>query len=174
MEAKVELKIDKEDLSYELKELVSEIATPTIKKMLVQEALPMVKNEIDKILEPLVISTLKDEQLMFGNLDYYGGYDPKLSNLDKRVGAFIKGFLNKTVYKYNDTSREPSKRYMTSSSNSDDTLISCIVKDAIKEFISNEFKPMVVEMVKDFVTNKEEMEKIYKNEAKKLLSETIN
>lgn len=173
MKAKVELEIDKDDLSYELKELVAELATPEIKKMITSIALPLVKKEVDKILEPLVISTLSNEKLLFGSLDYYGGYDKNLSTLDNRVSVFMKGFLNKTVYKYNDSSRRPSEKYMSSSSGSDDTLITCIVKDAIREFLSNEFKPIVSEMLKTFISDREKMQEMYTQEAKKLLLETI-
>ncbi len=173
MKANVQLEIDKDDLSYELKELISELATPEIKKMIKEIALPLVKKEVDKILEPLVVSTLSSEQLLFGSLDYYSGYDKSLSTLDNRVKAFMLGFLNKTVYKYNDSSRKPSEKYMTSSSDSDDTLITCVVKDAIKEFISNEFKPIVGEMLKSYISDIEKMKEIYTNEAKKLVLETI-
>ena len=173
MKAKVELEIDKDDLSYELKELIAELATPEIKKMITSIALPLVKKEVDKILEPLVISTLSEEKLLFGTLDYYGGYDKHLSMLDNRVNAFMKGFLNKTVYKYNENSRKPSEKYMSSSSNNDDTLITCIVKDAIREFLNSEFKLIITEMIKTFISDKEKMKEVYIQETKKLLLETI-
>lgn len=168
MKAKVELEIDKEDLLYELKELVSEKASPELKKMIKSHALPLITAEVDKVLLPVVASVLTNEDLSFN----YGYHNyPNNDKLKNRVEAFTKSFLNKSVYDYNRDSKKPSERYAVSSSDSNDTLITCIVKDSIREYINEEFKPIVSEMIKTFISNKAEMEELYKEEAKKLLAE---
>lgn len=166
MKAKVELEISKEDLEYELKELVSETAKPDIKKMIKTHAQPLIEAEVDKVLLPMVASVLTNEDLTFN----YGYHDyPNDDKLKNRVESFTKQFLNKSVYLYSKTSTKPSDRYK--SSNHGNTLIHSIVFDCIKEYIDEEFKPQVSEMVKTFMTNKKEMEILFKEQAKKLLEE---
>ena len=171
MKAKIELEINKDDLSYELKELVRELAEDEIRAMIKQQANEMVRAEIDKILHPLVIRVLTEDKFDF-NTGYHS-YTSK-AKLDEKLESMVIGYMNRPSYLYSKDKRKPSERYAASSGGGENTpLINHIVSDEIKLFVDSEFLPKVTEMIKNFVTNKKKLEETFMAQAKQILADNL-
>lgn len=171
MKAKVELEIDKDDLTYELKELVREIAESEIRGMIKQSAKEMVTAEIDKILHPLVLKVLTEEKFDFRT--GYHDYNDKYS-LDNKLKSMVVDYMNRPSYLYSSDRRTPSERYMPSSSGGDNmSLINHIVKDEIKFYVDTNFVPKVKALVEELVINKKQIEESLKEQTKKMVLQMI-
>ena len=172
MEAKIELKIEKEDLYEELKNLVKKTAQEELKKMILEQAKEMVKEEINKIIHPLVI-----EQLTGGKFDFDNSYhsmSDKKESIDDRVKRMVIKYLNTPNYLYSRTSKKPSERYMPSSSGGEQTyLIKHIISDSITEYVDEEFSPKVREMISDIIKDKDKLQSILKEQAKEIVLEKM-
>lgn len=171
MKAEIKLEIGKEDLIYELKELVRELAETEIKKMIREQANEMVKEEIDKILHPLVLKVLTEEKFDFNS--GYHSYTHKAS-LDEKLKNMTIAYLNRPSYLYSRDKRKPSERYSESSSGGEKTaLINHIVSDEIRLFVDTEFVPKVKEMIEALVTDKKKIEEALKEQTRQMVLEKI-
>lgn len=171
MKAEIKLDIDKEDLSYELKELVRELAEGEIKKMIKELANEMVKQEIDKILQPLVLKVLTEDKFEFNS--GYHSYTHQ-ATLDEKLKNMTIAYLNRPSYLYSKDKRKPSERYSASSSGGESTaLINHIVSDEIRLFVDTEFVPKVKEMIESLVTDKKKIEDALKEQTRQMVLERI-
>jgi hypothetical protein len=171
MKAEIKLDINKEDLTYELKELIRELSETEIKKMIREQANEMVRNEIDKILNPLVLRVLTEEKFDF-NTGYHN-YTNK-ATLDDKLRSMTISYLNRPSYLYSREKRNPSERYASSSSGGESTaLINHIVSDEIKLFVDTEFVPKVKEMINSLVTDKKKIEDTLKEQTRQMVLEKL-
>jgi hypothetical protein len=172
MKAEIKLEIDKEDLTYELKELVKELAETEIKKMIRELANEMVKEEIDKILHPLVLKVLTEDKFDFNS--GYMSFSHK-ATLDEKLKNMTIAYLNRPSYLYSRDKRKPSERYSASSSGGENTaLINHIVSDEIRLFVDTEFVPKVKEMIESLVTDKKKIEDILKEQTRQMVLDKLN
>jgi hypothetical protein len=167
MKAKVELEIEKEDLAYELNELVKQLSESEIRKMIKEQAREMVKVEVEKIVGPLVEKYLKEEKFEHGNNSWNAN-----SSIEDRVKNSVIGYLNEPVYLYSKDNKEPSKRYVRSSSN-DKSRITRIVEDQIMFYVDETFTEKVKEIVSSLNSEKSKAEEIMRDQIKKTVLENI-
>lgn len=169
LKANINLELSKEDLNYELQNLVSEIATEQIKKMVKKEAESMVKQEVKRIISPIVDSYLENALVGREYISYHSN-DISRRNVDEYIKSIIVSYLDEPVYVYSKNSSELSKRYWKSSDNSDKTRAERWVNEKAKEFIDNglfkNIESEIEDIVKSLTPSEEEIQEIIKREVR--------
>lgn len=168
MNAKIELEITKEDLNYELESLIEQTCKAEITKLINEKAKEMVGAEIDKILQPLVLSVLTENKFEFES--GYNGYIHK-ATLDDKLKSLVVKYLDRPTYAYSQTSQKPSERYKPSDSGK--PLLNRLVDDRIIAYIDDQFIPKIKPIVDSFLNEKNELEEVLKNKTRELLLNTI-
>lgn len=137
MEANINLKIDKDDLSYELKELVSEIASEEIRRMVKAVAEKMVRDEVQKVIQPIVDSYLETAQVGREHISYHDK-GPSRGEVDKYIKRIIQDYLDEPAYLYSETSEKLSHKYAISSGHGNKTRAEMWVIDKSRKYVETE------------------------------------
>jgi hypothetical protein len=137
MEANITMKLDKEDLSYELKELVERLAAEEIQRMVRTEVEQMVKEEARRIVAPIVDSYL--EKAMVGS-ECRSAHDrgPFRSEADVFIKRIIQSYLDEPTYLYSETSNKLSEKYAISSGHGNKTRAEMWVIEKARKFAETE------------------------------------
>ncbi|PAD84975.1 hypothetical protein CHH57_02025 [Niallia circulans] len=166
MKANINLEIDKEDLNYELRSLVEEIAADEIRKLVKAHAEQMVKEEVKKIIAPIVDSFLETAEV--GREYSYHSNAVSRRNVDEYVKTIIIRYLDEPVYLYSRSSSKLSERYNKSSEKSEATRSERWVNEKAREFVDKELfvklEKRIEEVVKSLVPSEELINEIIKKE----------
>ncbi|CAM4018363.1 hypothetical protein [Mesobacillus zeae] len=168
MKANINLEISKEDLNYELENLVSQIASEQIGKLVKEKAESMVEQEVKRIIAPIVDSYL--QTIIVGEEDFsYHCTKPRRTDVDTYIKKTLQKYLDEPCYKYSKTSNTLSGRYMKSSPSGDKTTrAEHWIMDKTREYADNELfqkiDKRVEETVKSVIPNEEEIQEIIKRE----------
>jgi hypothetical protein len=169
MKANINLEIYKEDLNCELENLVSEIASEQIKKLVKEKAEKLVEQEVKRIVSPIVDSYLEDAQVGREYISYHSN-DVSRRNVDEYIKRIIKDYLDEPVYLYSKDSSELSKRYWKSSEKSGKTRAERWVTEKARRFVDNELfvkiENTMDQVVKTLIPSEETINEIIKNEVK--------
>ncbi|NYV64613.1 hypothetical protein HYI36_05045 [Bacillus sp. Gen3] len=167
MKANVNLEISKEDLNDELRHLISEIASDEIRRMVREESDQMIKEEIKRIVSPIVDSYLESAQVGRENISYHSN-DISRRHVDEYIKRLIVSYLDEPVYLYSRDSSELSKRYWKASDKNDKTRAERWVNEKARSFVDNElFRKIEIrieEVVKSLIPSEEEIHEIIKRE----------
>lgn len=166
MKANINLEIDKEDLNYELRNLVEEIAADEIEKLVKTHAEQMVKEEVKRIISPIVDSYLESADV--GREYSYHSDVVSRRNVDEYIKTIIIRYLDEPVYLYSRSSSKLSERYNKSSEKSEATRSERWVNEKAREFVDKELfvklENRIDEVVKSLVPSEEKINEIIKNE----------
>ncbi|MCM3783690.1 hypothetical protein M3231_11965 [Neobacillus mesonae] len=170
MKANVNLEIDKDDLSYELNALVREIAEEEVRKMVKQHAEALVKEEIKRIIAPIVDDYLESAEVGRKHISYHEK-GPSRRNIDDFVKRIIKDYLDEPVYLYSKDSEKISEKYNISSQKHDKTRAELWVINKTIKFVDNEVFPALEARLKEvaeaILPNEKQMQEIIKAEVLK-------
>lgn len=149
MKANVTLEIDKEDLNYELRELVRELAGEEVRRMVKAQAQSMVEEEVKRIVAPIVDEYLRDAEVGREHISYHDK-GPRRGNVDAFIKRIIKDYLDEPVYVYSKLSEKISERYHITSSKSmsDKTRAELWVIQKSIEFVDKNVFPALEERIK--------------------------
>lgn len=166
MKANINLEIGKEDLNYELENLVSQIASEQIEKLVKEKAESMVEQEVKRIIAPIVDSYLQTIIVGEEHLSYHST-KPRRTDVDTYIKRTLQKYLDEPCYKYSKTSNTLSGRYMPSSGDKT-TRAEHWIMDKVREYADNELfqkiDKRVEETVKSVIPNDEEIQAIIKRE----------
>lgn len=166
MKANINLEISKEDLNYELENLVAEIASEQIEKMVREKAESMVEQEVKRIIAPIVDSYL---QTVIVGEEYQSHHSnkPPRTNVDTYIQRTLQKYLDEPCYRYSKSSSELSERYKPSSGDKT-TRAEYWIMDKVREYADNELfqkiDKRVEETVKSVIPNEQEIQEIIKRE----------
>jgi hypothetical protein len=168
MKANISLEIRKEDLNYELQELISEIASGEIERMVREQAQKMVEEEVKRIISPIVDSYLKTVIVGEEYQSYHSNKPPRME-VDKYIKRVLQSYLDEPCYHYSKTSSKLFERYMPSSSGGDRTTrAEHWILDKTREYADKELflkiENEVEETVKSVIPNEEQIQEIIKRE----------
>ncbi|MEK5524112.1 hypothetical protein [Heyndrickxia sp. FSL W8-0423] len=168
MKANISLEIGKEDLEYELQNLVSQIASEEIERMVKQQAQEMVKEEVKKIISPIVDDYLKTVIVGEEYQSYHSSKPPRLE-VDKYIKRVLQDYLDEPCYKFSRDSSKLSEKYRPSSSGGDRTTrAEHWINDKVKQYVDKELfqkiENRIEETVKAVTPNEEEIQEIIKRE----------
>ena len=173
MKANITLELTKEDLSYELEKLISEIASEEIRNMVKEKVDLMVEQEIKRIIAPIVDSYLENAQV---GREYvpYNDSTPTRRHVDDYIKKILMNYLDEPCYVYSRDSSELSKRYWKSSEGGERTTrAEHWIKDKVREYVDRELFQVIEnkinETVKALIPSKEEIDEIIKREIKERL-----
>lgn len=171
MQTEININIEPEELKYELREAIKEMAGIELKAMIRDYAKQIVKEEVDKFIEPLVMQFLNEDGFKFT----YGGYHDysKTQNIKSRIKDVVSNYFDEQVYSYSKTSAKMSERYMTCSSGSrsgSPTRIQAYILDTIVDYFDNNFKERIAGELDDIVDNKNKIEEAVKSQLQQLVN----
>lgn len=173
MKANVVLEIEKEDLNYELKELISEIASTEIRKMVKETAQRLVEEEVKSIISPIVNSYL--EEAVVGR-EYTSAYDriPNRRDVDKYIKTVLMNYLDEPCYLYSKSSNKLAERYTPSSQGGEKTTrAEHWIMDKTRKYAETELFAVLDEMLKEvaskIIPSEERIQEIIKAELKNLV-----
>lgn len=166
MKANISLELTKEDLEYEVQNLISEIAKNEIKNIVRSKADQMIEEELKDKISPIVEAYLENAKIK---------YDSRDRNIDTYISGIIKDYLDEKVYVYSKSSDKLSEVYKKSSDNSGKSTRASmwVTKKAIESvdtYFYEEIQNLVEEKVKQIAPTKEEIEEIIKREIKERFS----
>lgn len=169
MKANINLEIGKEDLNYELSNLVSEIASEEIEKMVKAKAAALVEQEIKRIIAPIVDSYL--ENALVGRSYGYHSSDPSRRPVDDYIKSILIKYLDEPCYLYSKTSSKLSERYRPSSSGGTSTTrAEYWIQDKTRRFVDEELFVKMENKIKETVSavtpSEDEIQEIIKREIK--------
>lgn len=172
MKANVNLEIDKEDLNYELKELIAEIASNEITRMVRETAQKLVEDEVKRIIAPIVDKYLENA-LVGRNYNYH---ERNISErpVDDYIAIVMRKYLDEPVYHYSKTSNELSKKYMPSSSGGEKkTRAEQWVTEKAQQYVDKELFPILEqhlnEIASSIIPSDERIQEIIKAEMKRMV-----
>lgn len=173
MRANINLEIDKEDLNYELKELVAEIASSEITRLVRETAKKMVEEEVKRIIAPIVDKFLENA-LVGREFNYHEGNISR-RGVDEYVAIVLKQYLDEPVYLYSKSSNELSKRYMPSSPGGEKkTRAEQWVIEKARQYADTELFAILdarlQEVAKQIIPSEERIQEIIRAEMKRLIS----
>jgi hypothetical protein len=163
MKANITLEISKEDLAYELQNLVSEIASDEVRSMVKKTAQELVKQEIKKIIAPVVDDYLKSA--LVGS-DEYNRNSISRRDIDSYIKRVISDYMDEPCYLYSKSSQKLSEKYCRS--NGDRTTRSELwVIEKAREYAKTELFDYINNSVetklKAIMPSKEEIDAIIKS-----------
>jgi len=172
MKATVNLEIDKEDLNYELKELIAEIASSEVTRLVRETAQKMVEEEVKKIVGPIVDKYL--ETALVGREFNYHEKNISKRPVDEYIQCVINKYLSEPVYHYSKTSNDLSKKYMPSSSGGEKkTRAEQWVTEKAQQYVDNELfailEAKLNEVAKHIIPSEERIQEIIKAEMKRMV-----
>ncbi|MBB6731915.1 hypothetical protein [Cohnella zeiphila] len=173
MNASINIGIESEELSYYLKEVISDIASEEIRKMVKQQAEEMVRQEITRIVAPIVDSYL--ETAIVGR-EHFSAHDRFTSRreVDKFIKAIIMNYLDEPVYHYSKSDNTISGRYAHSASSGRETRAELWIHEKARKFVDTELfdklESRLNEVAKKLIPSDEKMQEIIKQEVKSLFS----
>jgi hypothetical protein len=168
MKANITLEIRKEDLEYELRDLISEIASEEIKVMVRKQAQEMVREEVKKIISPIVDSYLQTAIVGEEYWSHHSNKPPRME-VDKYIKRTLQDYLDEPCYRYSKTSTKLSEKYMPSSSGGDRTTrAEHWILDKVREYADKELflkiENKVTETVKSVIPNDDDIQEIIKRQ----------
>jgi hypothetical protein len=128
----------------------------------------LVRKEVNKILEPLVIHVLTEEKFQFQHR-YFAGE----RKIDDKLKYLIKEYLDEPVYLYSKDSSKPSKRYHRGSSNSYPSRLESFLSFSIERYVDEHIMKKTDSLVSEYIQDKSELEEIAKTKMKELLEKKI-
>jgi hypothetical protein len=167
MKANITLEIRKEDLEYELQELISEIASEEIKAMVRKQAQEMVREEVKKIISPIVDSYL--QTAIVGEEYSHHSNKPPRMEVDKYIKRTLQDYLDEPCYKFSRDSSKLSEKYRPSSSGGDRTTrAEHWIMDKTRAYVDKELfikiESRIEETVKSIIPKEEQIQEIIKRE----------
>ncbi|MNW51987.1 hypothetical protein D3C74_294880 [compost metagenome] len=169
MEANITMKLDKEDLSYELRELVEQLATDEIERMVKAEAEQMVKEEVRRIVAPIVDSYL-DKAKVGSEIRSAHDRGPFRNEADVFIKRIIQAYLDEEVYLYAKDSEKLSEKYAISSGYGNKTRAELWVIEKARNYADTELLGKMNEHIdqtlKEIMPSKEQIQAMI-NEAVK-------
>ncbi|MDY0394757.1 hypothetical protein ACFSMW_06765 [Virgibacillus halophilus] len=168
MKANIALEINKNDLNYELEKLVTRIASEEIEIMVREQAQQMVKEEVKKIISPIVDSYLNNAVVGEEYQSYHSSKPPR-SEVDKYIKRVLQDYLDEPCYEFSKSSSKLSEKYRPSASGGTRTTrAEHWIADKARKYVDEElFKKMemkIEETVKLVTPNEEEVQEIIKRE----------
>jgi len=166
MQANIAVEVHSDDISYHLREVITDLVGEEIKVLTNTLARDMVQQEIDKILEPLVISVLTKEEFSFNR-----GYDYYHSGTAVKgmTRLMVKDYLDQPCYSYSQSSNKPSGRLKKSSSRSDPSRLEQFLRFAIERYFDEHIEAKMADLTKNYLQGKEAIEEIAKQKMTDLL-----
>ena len=162
MEGKIDITIESEEIGYYLKEVIRELCQEEIIRMVKEAATEMVRAEIDKIIEPLVMNTLTNEK--FDCTACYSRRD----GIDNRIKDAVVKFLDQPCYAYSKTATKPSERFQTSTG-SKTSRLELFMQYAIEKYMEEHLTAKMAQLAKDYLQNKEEIEQIAREQTVEII-----
>jgi hypothetical protein len=166
MKANINLELGKDDLKYELENLVSEIASEQIEKLVRQKAEYMVEQEVKKIIAPIVDSYLQTVIVGEEHLSYHSNKPPR-TDVDTYIKRTLQNYLDEPCYRYSKLSNKLSERYAHSSGDKT-TRAEYWIMDKVEEYVNNELfnklETKINEIIKSITPNDEQIQEIIKKE----------
>lgn len=174
MKANIALEIDKDDLNYELENLVSSIAAEEIKKMVRKKAEALVEQEVKKIIGPIVDSYL-NKVIIGEEFASIHSNRPSRTEVDRYIKRVLQDYLDEPCFTFNKDSNELAKRYMKSSSRGERTTrAERWVMDKTREFADKELfakiESQIEKTVKTVIPTDEQIQEIIKKEIQQKFS----
>jgi len=170
MKANINLELDKEDLTYELSNLVSEIATKDITRLVKEKAEKMIEQEIERIISPIVDNYLQNALIGREHLSYHDNSSIHRTDVNKYIERTLQRYLDEPSYRFSNTSSEMSKRYMKSSDKGSKTRAELWVNEkvikCVDEVLFKKMEDKIEATISEIVPTEEMIEEIIKREIK--------
>jgi hypothetical protein len=168
MKANISLEISKEDLNYELENLVSEIASEHIGKLVKDKAESMVEHEVKRIIAPIVDSYLKTVIVGEEHRSYHSDKPPR-TDVDTYIKRTLQKYLDEPCYHYSKTASKLSEKYRPSSSGGTNTTrAEYWIMDKVREYADKELfqkiDARIAETVTAILPSEDEIQKIIRRE----------
>lgn len=168
MKANINLKINKEDLNYELECLVSKVASEQVKKMVREQATEMVREEVEKIIAPIVDSYLKTAIVGEEYKSIHSDKPPR-TEVDKYIKRTLQNYLDEPCFRYSNTASKLGEKYMPSSSGGTKTTrAEYWIMDKAREYADKELfskiDSQIEETIKSVIPTGEQIQEMIKQE----------
>lgn len=168
MKANISLEMSKDDLHYELQNLVSEIASEEIEKMVKEQAQELVKEELKKIISPIVDSYLQTA-IVGEEYQSFHSKKPPRTEVDRYIRRTLQDYLDEPCFTFSKSSEKLSERYKPSSDRGT-TRAEYWIFDKVEEYAKTELyqkiNKQVEEIARAVLPNEEEIQEIIKREVK--------
>lgn len=170
MKANINLELNKEDLNYELQQLIAVTAQEEITNMVRETAKQLVEEEVKKIIAPIVDSYLKNA-IVGHPYEYNSDHIPQCE-VNQFIERTLKRYLDEPCYLYSSSSNILSERYKHSSGDRT-TRAELWITDKVKEYADKEIYTKVNKIIQDAIAkltpSEEQLNEIIKKEiAKKI------
>lgn len=167
MKASIELEIGREELNYELQNLVSQIASDEIKSMVKYKGEPLVEEELKQVISPIVDDYLKSAIVGKEHLSYHST-SIRQTDVDTYIKRTLQKYLDEPCYMYSKESTTLSGRYNKSSDKSSMTRAEYWIRDKVREYADKELysyiDKKIEDVVKSVIPSNDEIEEIIKRE----------
>lgn len=136
--------------------------------MVKETAQKLVKEEVKRIVAPIVDSYLETAQVGREHISYHDK-GPSRRDADKYIRSVIMSYLDEPVYLYSKTSEKLSERYAISSSSGNKTRAELWVIEKAKSILEAEVFEKINLIAKRVLPNEERIQEIIKAELKKMV-----
>jgi hypothetical protein len=166
MKANITLELSKDDLNYELENLISEIASDQINSMVRKTAEELVRKEVQRIIAPIVDNYL-ETALVGREYEYHGSHITRRP-VDEFIKRVIIDYLDEPCYVYDDKSSKLHEKYNTSSHGGSKTTRAelWVIEKArkyTKEELFGELDKNIENKLKTLLPTKDEINEIIKS-----------
>jgi hypothetical protein len=162
------------ELLETLKESIKDIFEDRIQELINTESLRIIKEEVGKKLKPLIDETIETHKFLehHGWMNDYEG-EETISDMVKKE---VKKYLDEKVYLYSKTDETLSGRYAKDSnpSSRDPSRLESYVRFVIAKYFDENTLDIITPIVEEFLKDRENLEKLAKEEMSALLKNKFN